>query len=147
MSPISMQRLKTPLLTSRFARVFVQRKAVWNGLIHPCHRLYSKSLRVGQRSWRLVLPMVTGSAFPSVPTLTSLRGRPRRSNRKHLKDVILQRSTAYVSLVVHEDEALACKLAAPETAMHAHIMAFQRNQPYPLQPGEEEVISRVAEVS
>ena len=54
--------------------------------------------------------------------------------------------TAYVSLVVHEDEALACKLAAPETAMHAHIMAFQRNQPYPLQPGEEEVISRVAEV-
>ena len=54
--------------------------------------------------------------------------------------------TAYVSLAVHEDESLACELAAPETAMHAHIMAFQRNQQCPLQSGEQAVISRVAEV-
>lgn len=54
--------------------------------------------------------------------------------------------TAYVSLVVHEDESRACELAAPEVAMHAHILAFQRNQLCPLQPVEEEVLSRVAEV-
>ena len=54
--------------------------------------------------------------------------------------------TAYVSLAVHEDKSRACELAAPEVAMHAHIMAFQRNQQCPLRSGEEALISSVAEV-
>ena len=54
--------------------------------------------------------------------------------------------TAYVSLAVHKNESRACELAAPEIAMHAHIMGFGRKQQCPLQPGEEDVISRVAEV-
>ena len=54
--------------------------------------------------------------------------------------------TAYVSLAVHKNESRACELAAPEIAMHAHIMAFVRNQHCPLLPGEEDVFSRVAEV-
>ena len=54
--------------------------------------------------------------------------------------------TAYVSLAVHDDLGRACELAAPEVAMHAHIMAFQTSQQCPLMPGEENVISRVAQV-
>ena len=54
--------------------------------------------------------------------------------------------TAYVSVAVHGDESKACELAAPEVAMHAHILAFQRDQLCPLQPGEKEVVARVAEV-
>ena len=37
-------------------------------------------------------------------------------------------------------------MAAPEVAMHAHILAFPKNQSCPLLPGEDDVISRVAEV-
>ena len=53
--------------------------------------------------------------------------------------------TAYVSVAVHEEISRACELAAPEVAMHAHIMAFQRNRQCPLRAGEQDVISRVAE--
>lgn len=53
--------------------------------------------------------------------------------------------TAYISLAVHEEISRACELAAPEVAMHAHIMAFQRNRQCPLRPGEQEVIARVAQ--
>ena len=56
------------------------------------------------------------------------------------------RLTAYVSLAVHEEISRACELASPEVAMHAHIMAFQKSRQCPLQPGEEDVISRAAEV-
>ena len=54
--------------------------------------------------------------------------------------------TAYISMAVHQDQRRACELAAPETAMHAQIMAFQRSQQCPMQSGEQAVISRVAEV-
>ena len=54
--------------------------------------------------------------------------------------------TAYVSLAVHEDESRALHLAAPEVAMHAHIMAFQRKLDCPLSDSERDVIARVAEV-
>ena len=54
--------------------------------------------------------------------------------------------TAYVSLAVHKDEHRACELVAPEVAMHAHIMAIGQKHQCPLQLGEEDVISQVAEV-
>ncbi len=54
--------------------------------------------------------------------------------------------SAYVSVVALEDEELACYLAGPEVAMHAHILAFQKSPDLPLSEQDGKTVRRVAEV-
>ncbi|MEM7219060.1 MAG: LLM class flavin-dependent oxidoreductase [Pseudomonadota bacterium] len=54
--------------------------------------------------------------------------------------------TAYVSVVADDDAAWARQQAAPEVAMHTHILAMQKNADYPASVDERDIINRVANV-
>ena len=51
--------------------------------------------------------------------------------------------SAYVSVVAHPDVELARRLAAPEVAMHTHILGMMRSASFPASEADRTIIDRV----